>query len=126
MHFAFVAAFLFYLWLCVVSHFQVLREVDKLGLLDGCSNDVRPFGAGAGFGAGAAGVGVAGGAAVVGGAALYGDDPNTELEEDEDEEDEDKDEEEVQDEEEEDEEDEDMEYTPEGAKTAMEDVEQHT
>ncbi len=26
-------AFLFYLWLCVVSHFQVLREVDKLGLM---------------------------------------------------------------------------------------------
>merc|ERR1719219_2887006 len=34
-------AFLFYCWLCVVSHFQVLREVAQLGL-DNIEN-VQPF-----------------------------------------------------------------------------------
>ena len=36
-----VPAFLFYCWLCVVSHFQVLREVAQLGL-DNIEN-VQPF-----------------------------------------------------------------------------------
>lgn len=34
-------AFLFYLWLCVVSHFQILREVSKLGL--GNMDNVHKF-----------------------------------------------------------------------------------
>jgi len=34
-------AFLFYLWLCVVSHFQILREVSALGLSD--LEHVKPF-----------------------------------------------------------------------------------
>lgn len=36
----------FYLWLCVVSFFQSLRELKELGFLDGggkAGNDVRPF-----------------------------------------------------------------------------------
>ena len=36
-----ILAFLFYVWLCVVSHFQILREVSKLGL-DNLDN-VKPF-----------------------------------------------------------------------------------
>ena len=39
--YASVPAFLFYCWLCVVSHFQVLREVAQLGL-DNIEN-VQPF-----------------------------------------------------------------------------------
>lgn len=35
------AAFLFYVWLCVVSHFQLLRELDKLGLSS--LEHVEPF-----------------------------------------------------------------------------------
>lgn len=34
-------AFLFYLWLCVVSHFQILREVSALGLTN--MEHVQPF-----------------------------------------------------------------------------------
>ena len=34
-------AFLFYLWLCVVSHFQILREVEKLGI--GKMDNVQKF-----------------------------------------------------------------------------------
>ncbi len=37
---SFVAAFVFYLWLCVVSHFQILREVSKL--CEGLEH-VQPF-----------------------------------------------------------------------------------
>lgn len=37
----------FYMWLCVVSHFQSLQELKELGFLDGGKggggNDVRPF-----------------------------------------------------------------------------------
>jgi len=38
----------FYMWLCVVSHFQSLRELKELGFLDGggkggSTNDVTPF-----------------------------------------------------------------------------------
>lgn len=36
-----ITAFLFYVWLCVVSHFQLLRELDKLGLSS--LEHVEPF-----------------------------------------------------------------------------------
>ena len=104
-----------------MPYFQVLREVNKLGLLDGGKDDVRPFAAGV---VGGAGVGV-------GAAVLYDDDTsrtNLEEEDDEDEEDEeDNDEEDVKDDDDDDEDEEDgMEYSPEKAAGAMKDVEQHT
>jgi len=37
-------AFYFYVWLCVVSHFQTLKEINDLGLLDkGANGAVLPF-----------------------------------------------------------------------------------
>merc|ERR1712150_423980 len=41
---AVVLAFYFYVWLCVVSHFQTIKEITDLGLLDkGASGAVLPF-----------------------------------------------------------------------------------
>jgi len=41
---AVVMAFYFYVWLCVVSHFQTLKEITDLGLLDkGANGTVLPF-----------------------------------------------------------------------------------
>lgn len=41
---AVVVAFYFYVWLCVVSHFQTIKEISDLGLLDkGDSGAVLPF-----------------------------------------------------------------------------------
>jgi len=41
---AVIVAFYFYVWLCVVSHFQTIKEISDLGLLDkGDSGDVLPF-----------------------------------------------------------------------------------
>ena len=38
------SAFYFYVWLCVVSHFQTIKEITDLGLLDkGASGAVLPF-----------------------------------------------------------------------------------
>ena len=42
--FCFIIAFYFYVWLCVVSHFQTLKEITDLGLLDkGANGTVLPF-----------------------------------------------------------------------------------
>ena len=39
-----LSAFYFYVWLCVVSHFQTIKEITDLGLLDkGASGAVLPF-----------------------------------------------------------------------------------
>lgn len=39
-----ILAFYFYVWLCVVSHFQTLKEINNLGLLDkGANGAVLPF-----------------------------------------------------------------------------------
>jgi len=41
---AVILAFYFYVWLCVVSHFQTIKEITDLGLLDkGASGAVLPF-----------------------------------------------------------------------------------
>merc|ERR1712156_354546 len=41
---AVILAFYFYVWLCVVSHFQTIKEISDLGLLDkGASGAVLPF-----------------------------------------------------------------------------------
>jgi len=41
---AVIVAFYFYVWLCVVSHFQTIKEISDLGLLDkGDSGAVLPF-----------------------------------------------------------------------------------